>query len=245
MLERMADSHNAYVDCRKLGFFLKKPSHEDAPLKLRAALGALPNRVFKTHDLASKDFDAAASVMPNIKIITIRRDFKDVVISRFFYYRYHWPANSTLGLLPSYLRSYFAEIDRRSDREAVRRLLQTRIIEIWSTEWAAFETEFSTSQGLRINFEDIAAEGITVLAKQLELFTGLKCDARIPFNRQQIGETETTGRTGSARFHREGRTGQYLEWFTELELKALNELGDASIARARLLHGCDIKANSS
>lgn len=52
------------------------------------------------------------------------------------------PENSRLGNLPRYLMEFYGGLGTTSDKVALRKLVESRIIETWCTEWAAFETLF-------------------------------------------------------------------------------------------------------
>ena len=90
MLAGMAESQEVYVDGLAMGFSLAKQraaeAVEDLARRLRRDAGAV--RVFKTHDVPSADFDAVCAAMPELRVLTMHRDFRDTVVSRYFYLRY-------------------------------------------------------------------------------------------------------------------------------------------------------------
>src|SRR4051812_3308611 len=98
MLERTTNSGHRYIDGTACGFDIFGDAKPGALLNLRAALlNKNDVRVYKSHDIASKDFDAVANAFPDLVVLTISRDFKDIAVSRYFYYRYFWPTQPALG----------------------------------------------------------------------------------------------------------------------------------------------------
>ena len=86
MLCAMAGSRDVYVDGLRLGFRLLPPSESDAVEKLAAFFQRRPAvRVFKTHDVGAKDFDSVCAAIPELRVLTLQRDFRDVLVSRYFY----------------------------------------------------------------------------------------------------------------------------------------------------------------
>ena len=226
MLCAMADSRDVYVDGLRLGFRLLPPCEPGAVEKLAAFFQRRPAvRVFKTHDVGAKDFDAICAAIPELRVLTLHRDFRDVVVSRYFYLRYYWRNDPRLGALPVPVAQFFARIGGMPDRAALAAMLDAPFMLAWAREWAAFEREFSTPHALRMRYAGMLDESdFPRLAK----FTGLRLRKAKPFASEQAEETQQTGRTGMVRFNRRGRAGEWREWFTPedgamLESMALDE----------------------
>ena len=222
LLEAMTDSHCRYVNGLALGFKLRGASKPDAVTRLAETLRSMNEvQVFKTHDVPSRDFDTVCATLPELKLLTMRRDFRDVVVSRYFYYRYYWPTDPALGPLPEHLAKCFSEYNGVSDRRALTRLAGSPAVLNWAAEWSAFEGGFLTTHALRLRYEGLL-DGTE--QENLERFTG-HCQPDLDsFAASQAEETAKTGRKGSRRFFRKGRCGQWRKWFTEEEGLALESL---------------------
>jgi hypothetical protein len=212
ILEEILGTGCYYLDCNALGFKLSAESDGEAHSRLVAALRSRATTcVFKTHDLPSKDFDAVCSTISELKIITMNRDFKDVAISRYFYYRYYWPTEPALGRLPPHLANFFSKISDLSDGDAISFLLEDPVLLGWLREWRAFESSFHTPRAIRLNYAKLLDGSET---KRLERFVGCPCPRGKSFSTIQELETAQTGRNGNARFNREGRAGGWKGWLS-------------------------------
>jgi Sulfotransferase domain len=215
VLRQMTNLPCVYLNCTALGFSLDSPRADHAISNLEKSLGTIRGtHVAKTHDIPSKDFDAVCSAIPYVRILTLNRDFKDVVISRYFYCRYYWPSDPSLGPLPPEFSEFLESASHLPDRLALSALARSPLLENWALQWAAFEGEFSTSNAIRLRYESML-EGTD--QSRLEEFTGISYSAIEPFREIQASETIDTGRAGSTRFNREGRCGQWKEWLTAEE----------------------------
>ena len=139
MLEAMTGSATHYVNGLELGFCLRGPGGAMAAAALAKELHAQRDVcVFKTHDVPRRDFDAVCAALPELRVLTVSRDFKDVLVSRYFYYRYYWPTDAALGPLPRHLAEFFGGLGKMGDRAALARLVQSEVLRNWAEEWAAF-----------------------------------------------------------------------------------------------------------
>lgn len=230
MLAEMTGSPDRYVDGLPMGFGLSQPREPGAAEKLAAFLrGCTGIQVFKTHDVPSADFDAVCAAMPELRILTMQRDFKDVVVSRYFYMRHHWPTEPAFGPPPKWFAEYLALIGDLPDSEALPVLLEARVLHTWAREWAAFEGTFATPHAIRLPYHALLDGSAH---RGLEAFTGLPVRDGKPFAAEQRDETLQTGRAGKARFHRNGRSGQWLDWFTTDQGKQLNALAAAALDKS-------------
>ena len=222
----MAKSREVYVDGIRLGFRLVPPCEPGAVEKLAAFFQRRPAvKVFKTHDVGAKDFDAICAAMPELRVLTLHRDFRDVLVSRFFYLRYYWKSDPRLGALPRDVARFLNAVGGMPDRAALAALPDAPFVRGWAREWAAFEREFSTPHALRMRFTGML-DGSDF--PRLAEFTGLPVRKAKPFAKEQAEETEQSGRTGMVRFNRRGCAGEWREWFTReagamLESMALDE----------------------
>ena len=230
MLAEMTASQDMYADGLQMGFSLAKPREPGAAERLAAYLRGQPEtQVFKTHDVPSADFDAVCAAMPELRILTMQRDFKDVVVSRYFYMRHHWPTEPAFGSPPKWFAEYLAQIGDAPDRDALPVLLEARVLRTWAREWAAFEGAFGTHRAIRLQY-DALLDGSA--HPGLEAFTGLPVRGLKPFEAEQRDETLQTGRAGKARFHRNGRAGQWRDWFNSEEGKQLDALAVAAMDKS-------------
>lgn len=226
MVTEMCGSRNVYVNGLQMGFSLARPREPGAVESLADHLRTLPGvSVFKTHDVPSADFDAVCAALPDMRILTMQREFKDVVVSRYFYMRHHWPTQPALGPPPKWFAEYLVQIGDAPDGEALQMLVEARVIRSWAREWAAFESAFHTDRALRLRYEGLLDGSAHA---ELEAFTGLRVRGFKSFAAEQSAETLLTGREGNARFRRNGRTGQWREWFTSRQAEQL----DAAVAEA-------------
>jgi hypothetical protein len=215
-----------YANCLQLGFSL---TGKTSP----SAVGALANYLaqwtsktvhesallLKTHDIASAHFDELCDSLPQVRFVTIRRDFKDVVISRFFYYRYFW--KGAVGELPGYLKDDFQQFHTLSDAEALSSLIGMRSARVWAREWLAFDSPFTTPRALRIEYDTLLnGSGF----KRLSEFCGMRVAPGRSLSLKQAEETKASGRQGNARFHRSGTSGQWRKWFSDEAAERLNHL---------------------
>jgi Sulfotransferase domain len=139
LLQKVTGTQYLYVDTTCLGFDLYSPSDPLAVGRFSKVLAAqLGRRVFKTHDIPSKDFDAVCSEIDNVKLVTVRREFKDVLVSRYFYSRYYWPTEPALGPLPPELAAFFEETRDFDDAAAISLLISSPLLLEWNKQWRAF-----------------------------------------------------------------------------------------------------------
>ena len=220
----MTGSACCYVNGLEMGFRLRGSSAGAAVVDLGKMLRAMRDvRVFKTHDVPSRDFDAVCAELPELRVLTVSRDFRDVVVSRYFYYRYYWPADATLGPLPPHLAEFFGALGKAGDRTALARLVESDVLRNWAEEWAAFEGAFATPHALRVTYAGLL-DGSE--REVLESFTGCPIPRLESFEAMQQAETHETGRGARSRFHREGRCGQWRRWFTEAEAAEISAKAD-------------------
>ena len=230
MLGAMTGSRDMYVDGLQMGFSLAAPRESDAVGKLADFLRERSEvKVFKTHDVPSADFDAVCAALPELRILTMKRDFKDVVVSRYFFMRHHWPTDPDLGPPPKWFAEYLAEIGDAPDREALPALLDARVLRTWAREWTAFEGAFDTPHAIRLEYTTLL-DGSDY--PRLESFTGFPVQAIRDFAAEQQDETLQTGRIGNARFHRNGRAGQWRDWFGNDQGKQLDALAVAALDKS-------------
>jgi hypothetical protein len=206
-------ARSAYVDGLAVGFGLTGPSEPGAAGKLTEQLRRRAGlRVFKTHDVPGDAFDAVCGAMPGLRILTVHRDFRDTVVSRYFYLRYYWRTDPRLGPLSPGVAEFLAEIGAMPDHEALEALLETPLVRGWAREWAAFERPFTTPHARRVTYAGLLdGSELPGLAE----FTGLPVKMRKAFAAEQQEETQRTGREGKARFNRRGLVGEWREWWTE------------------------------
>jgi Sulfotransferase domain len=213
MLCGMAKSRDVYINGLRLGFRLTPPSESGAIENLSHFISRRPRvKVFKTHDVAAKDFDEICEAIPDLRILTLHRDFRDVLVSRYFYLRYYWLTEPRLGALPPLFAQFLGAIGAMPDAEALPAMLETPIVEGWAREWNAFETHFTTPHALRVTYTGMLDESEF---PRLADFVGLSLRRRRAFEIEQKEETLHTGRDGMARFNRKGRAGEWREWFNE------------------------------
>ena len=214
MLAGMAGSRDVYVDGLAMGFSLAKERDVVAVgnlvQRLRRDAGTV--RVFKTHDVASADFDAVFAAMPELRVLTIHRDFRDTVVSRYFYVRYYWRTDPRLGPLSPRVAEFLSQIGEMADGDALEMLLESELVRGWAREWRAFEGPFTTPHAMRVSYAGMLDE--SEFARLVE-FTGLPVRKRKAFADEQRQETEATGREEKARFNRRGLVGEWREWWTE------------------------------
>lgn len=222
-LERVIGGRkNDYLNGSALGFKLNKLSDDGAFEKLReiiAERAEIP--IFKTHDIPSKDFDRIGEEIPQLKILTLHREFKDVLISRYFYYRYHWPENPSLGHLTEPFATLFADVAALSDKDAISCVINSEILPIWVSEWKAFEHPFQTEMGIRLSYAEMIENGEIA---SLNEFIGRKIPLAANFEALQNLETATTGRDGRSRFYRQGKCHQWTAWISAADSATIDEL---------------------
>ncbi len=233
MLCAMAEARDVYVDGLAMGFRLARTREDGAVERMAERLrSAGAGAVYKTHDVAARDFDALCAAMPELRVLTMRRDFRDTVVSRYFYLRYYWQTDPGLGALPTDFAQFLARTGAMPDREALAALLETETMAVWAREWAAFETPFTTPAALRVSYTGMLDESEF---PRLSEFTGLPLRRPMTFTEEQHVETRETGREGRARFNRSGRAGEWREWFFESDAAKLEAVASAAVARAAAL----------
>jgi hypothetical protein len=226
----MAGAGDRYVDGLAMGFRLARPREPGAVEKMASLLRQNGKGiVFKTHDVPSRDFDTLCGAMPELRVLTMHRDFRDTVVSRYFYLRYYWRTDPGLGPLPVPFAKFLAETGDASDHQALEAVLETEFVREWAREWAAFERPFTTPNAIRITYTGMLDESEF---PRLVEFTGLPLRNRNAFPDEQKRETRETGRDGKARFNRNGRAGQWRDWFSDDQAKQLDALAAAAVERA-------------
>ncbi len=211
-LSEATKSDDLYVNGWAIGFSLVQPSASDAGSKLAEVFAAHPRiKVFKTHDVHTRDFAALCDAIPGLQILTVHRDFRDTVVSRYFYLRYYWPSEPGHGEIPEESRDYLARNAETDDRTALADLVETDLLRKWAWEWAAFEGPLGTDKALRVTYDGMLDGSEFARVKK---FTGLRRLKPRSFSGDQKRETKDTGRDGKARFNRSGRSGEWRDWFT-------------------------------
>ncbi len=221
-LSQATKSDDLYVNGWAIGFSLTTASEHGAITKLAETFAAHPHiKVFKTHDVHTRDFAAACDAIPGLRIMTVQRDFRDTVVSRYFYLRYYWPTESGFGPVPEEARDYLARNADTDDRTALADLVATDMLRKWAWEWAAFEGSLGTDKALRVTYDGML-DGTEF--ERIKKFTGLRRLKPGSFGGDQKKETKDTGRDGKARFNRSGRSGEWREWFTPAQGMRLMEV---------------------
>jgi hypothetical protein len=229
------DCRSRYINGTRLGFSLVRPTPEQAFTRFSSQVTKHAIKVsgrrwgtFKTHDIPSKDFDKLAEAIPDLRIVTVQRDFKDVIVSRFFYCRYYWPTEPGLGEMSPRISEPLSEVAGLADAAALRKLIDGKLYRMWAREWAAFEVPFATPSALRVSYEGML-DGSA--GRSLEEFVGRPLPSVDPFRMEQTQETLKSGRVGKARFNRQGTSGQWLSWFTPKEAARLDAMAARALAK--------------
>lgn len=229
MLCATTGTQEVYVDGIQKGFRLAKVSEAGAVEKMAAAIARHPaTQVFKTHDVAPRDFAALCAAVPGLRVLTVSRDLRDSVVSRYFYFRYYWPLRYAVETRPPRFQQFLEKIGDAPDGEALRVLLDEEFAEGWAREWAAFEAPFTTELALRVRYAGMldGSEFETISA-----FIELPLKKAQSFKDQQSSETKMTGREGKERFNRSGREGEWREWWSEAEGERLLGMGQRWLER--------------
>jgi hypothetical protein len=213
--------HARYVDGRMIGFKLGALSEATAVPKLaKFIVNESSFQVFKTHDIGSRDFDAICESI-DLKVVTIRRSFKDVLISRYFYYRYYWPTEPSLGPLGPPLAEFFSDVSALSDEDAISCIINSSILPMWMAEWKAFEEPFANPNTLRLCYDEMVAGRAF---SDLEQFLGRRLVPLDSFAHLQQAETKISGRDGCSRFYRVGGSQQWRQWMTSEDANSIDRL---------------------
>ncbi len=227
LLEKASGLRGRYIDCTALGFRIGNVSEPEAVNALRNLVNRSPEvGVFKTHDIPSKDFDAACAALPGVQIVTVSREFKDVVVSRYFYYRYYWETDPALGQMRPHLTAFFGSVRDLPDGEALRRLLGHAILKNWAAEWAAFEGPFTTRNAVRLSYEGML---IGQDRQKFERIIRQPFPAIPSFEEMRKWETSARGRQGPQHFYRKGRSGQWQEWFSVEQAGEIDRVRDEAM----------------
>jgi hypothetical protein len=159
MMALMTDSRDVYMDGLKMGFRLAAPCEPKAVEKLSEFLRKEPLvKVIKTHDIPSSQFDAVCEAVPEVRILTMHRDFRDTVVSRYFYLRYYRQSTVGFEALSPAFREFLMVVGGMSDAEALVLLLGTPCVHGWAREWAAFEGPFASPNAMRITYDGMLDE---------------------------------------------------------------------------------------
>lgn len=230
MLNRTLGQPCTYINCSRLGFELVRASSPGAVERLRDELRRRgPGGALKTHDIGARDFDTICEEIPELRVLTVRRDFRDVFVSRYFYYRYYWPTDPALGPLPTRLEDFFREQANADDHDTLARLADHDITLTWAREWAAFEAPFTTARAIRLTFSGLL-DGTE--QARLGAFVGLSPAPVASFEEVQRQETVDSGRVGMSRFNRDGTVGGWRKWLEEPAGLKLDELAQRQLERA-------------
>lgn len=201
-----------YLDATACGFSLFEATPDDAIERVAQRIEEGGSAIYKTHDIGTKDFPRLCARLPQLKVLTISRDFEDVVVSRFHYYRYFWHTNRELGAFPDHLKPVFDRYSGMEDHAALSDLVGTQLVRDWVAEWVAFEGVLNENESvIRLKYTDFEFGCLN----RLWNFLGLEAPLDLPtFSKIQVAEKAQTGRDGNARFHRRGRSGEAQEVFT-------------------------------
>lgn len=163
------------------------------------------DKLVKSHLILPKDYFSLLENNPQLKIVRVRRDFRDALASRFYYSRYHADNNEILKL--------GEESD--SDHELLLKVVENSdIIQNWYNLLRNYEGEFEHERFLDISYEEMKADGYLKLDN---FFCGnfKPIFEKLEFSRCQQLEKNNTGRKGKALFCREGKIGKGRELFTD------------------------------
>jgi len=211
-----------YLDATACGFSLFDPTPDNAIERVAQRIEETGSAIYKTHDIGTKDFPRLCARLPELKVLTISRDFEDVVVSRFHYYRYFWHAKRELGEFPDHLKPVFEKYNTMDDATALNDLVNTQLVRDWAAEWVAFEGPFDeTKNVIRLRYTHFEFGFLN----HLWSFLGLDAPAKLPtFSEIQATEKANTGRDGNSRFHRRGRSGEAQEVFATESLWRLRAI---------------------
>lgn len=109
--------------------------------------------VLKTHDVSPLNCGNILEKIPELKIATINRDFKDIVVSRYFHNRYHKKAQKDKYTTIEDIDS--AVHNERDDVKAINKLCYSELFENWLHEWNIFNLPFKHERVFTTRYEKL------------------------------------------------------------------------------------------
>lgn len=191
------------------------------------------NWVFKTHDLPPVLIGEFLEQNPQFVVINVVRDFRDVLISRLMYNRYHLPSTG----MP--IECEFVKNHRElSDEKLIQQFYGTREMFQWLLEWKIFAAHLVHERYVRLRYESLLTkeglhEAITALHALHDPFV-IADSARISKivsqaafrNSASNGTGQANRREVKTDFHRKGIAGDHKRFLNKRQSESIRILMD-------------------
>lgn len=106
--------------------------------------------IFKTHRVPIEAIALLLQEKPNLKVVNIHRDFKDVLVSHLFYIRYRWNQSQT-----NKRAEWIVQYDEMSDEDMINSFIGTKQYEMVLGRWASYHVPFEHERYLALQYEDM------------------------------------------------------------------------------------------
>ena len=209
---------------------------EDCSERIAAFSAAVRNRilmlganVFKTHDVPPRFFTEFLRQNENFHVVNVIRDFRDVLISRLMYNRYHLPSQSR-----PYESEFVAEHQDLSDQQLARQFYGTQEMLDWFAMWRVFKEPVLHERYICFTYEkllqpDNLKSAIRLLGEKL---VGGLTDKRIEkiatetqFDSIELNKNrDRKERESKSDFCRKGVSGDFLRFLTPRQSQTLKLL---------------------
>jgi hypothetical protein len=213
----------------KLWFDKKNPK---AISNLVDLINSSDKAVFKSHDVSPVNWDEILKNIPELKITKITRDFKDVVISRYFYERYHIVRNdetnekTKLRREETNKRIKSAVNNEQDDIKAINKLCYTDLFEKWLYNWKIFNLPDTNERVFKTRYEKLfEREEIERYMKFLDAPQHIAGHIQKihDYKMYYFEESKFNLSKKEERFCRNGKIGDHKNYMTEETIKYVNK----------------------
>lgn len=182
--------------------------------------------IYKTHSIAIHHALQTAGHVDDLRVISVYRDFKDVLVSRSFFERYYRPKNRE-KIAPVF-RKYVCENQSLSDTDFINGFVRSNGFRPMMENWADYSVSTSHPCHLRVEYEEMKRNIAPVLARMADFLDHgsekvAAVGARSLF-REGSGEEKS-------RFKRRGQVGDHHRFLTSDSIEVIDRAIEEYLAR--------------
>lgn len=194
------------------------------------------NHIYKTHSIAIHHALQTANQANDLRIVSVRRDFKDVFVSRMFFERYCKPRKGERNA--EIFRDYIAANKALDDVKFINGYLETPGFQRLVENWADLSVETSHPQHIRIDYEKMKNDP-TAEASRLAEFVG--ADLSRVAGSIQRNHFRADNNEERSRFRRRGKIGDYNRFLTPEAVDFIDKAVERCLAgQPRYIHDSNL-----
>lgn len=190
------------------------------------------NTVCKTHDFPDSCWETCLDTQQALKIVTVLRNFKDVLVSRYFHDVHHkkleWKDPKAKNDL---FISFYKQIPNElPDKEAINFLIhETDWAKASFKHWKSFNLNLSHPRFYRLSFEEMVnkpeetfrdyADFLKITRRKME-----RVRRNLSFSFMSNTESSRSKKEGAAKFYRKGLVGDGDNYISESSNRILQDI---------------------